>query len=138
VPLPKVGDLMLYKDESVVHVKKGNLLLVTNVHTTKHDRDIEYTSVTFGNITFRIPTDIDYVLKKRKSSPGEKHYQNYKDIRHSYAMTAHTAQGSTYENVFLDLSDLSQCRDWKLKRRLLYVACSRASKHLYLTGEYKE
>ena len=45
-----------------------------------------------------------------------------------YAMTIHKSQGSTYENVFLDMKDLAICRDLSMQLRLAYVGISRASK----------
>lgn len=45
-----------------------------------------------------------------------------------YARTVHKSQGSTFDNVYIDMDDLYQCaeRDFKLYLRLLYVAISRA------------
>lgn len=45
-----------------------------------------------------------------------------------FARTVHKSQGSTFDNVYLDMDDLYQCaeRDFKLYLRLLYVAISRA------------
>lgn len=57
------------------------------------------------------------------------------DLRPMYASTIHKSQGSTFENVYIDLSSLSYVRDKIALARLLYVAISRASKHVYLTGD---
>lgn len=45
-----------------------------------------------------------------------------------YARTVHKSQGSTFDNVYIDMDDLYKCaeRDFKLYLRLLYVAISRA------------
>lgn len=45
-----------------------------------------------------------------------------------FARTVHKSQGSTFDNVYIDMDDLFQCaeRDFKLYLRLLYVAVSRA------------
>tara|TARA_R110000850_G_scaffold93465_5_gene197706 strand:+ start:183 stop:1199 length:1017 start_codon:yes stop_codon:yes gene_type:complete len=47
----------------------------------------------------------------------------------AHAMTVHKSQGSTYENVYVDMQDLSMVADtnYKLYLKLLYVAVSRAS-----------
>ena len=52
-----------------------------------------------------------------------------------YAMTIHKSQGSTYEEVYLDSEDLSQCGNTnaKLYLKLFYVALSRAS-HKVITN----
>lgn len=51
----------------------------------------------------------------------------------AHAMTVHKSQGSTYENVFIDIEDIGKCAnsDYKLYLKLLYVAISRASHNVY-------
>lgn len=51
----------------------------------------------------------------------------------AHAMTVHKSQGSTYENVFIDMEDIGKCAnsDYKLYLKLLYVAISRASDTVY-------
>jgi exodeoxyribonuclease-5 len=56
----------------------------------------------------------------------------YIDLRHAEALTIHKSQGSTFDTVFVDLASLASCRNPNDRRRLLYVACSRARKQLYL------
>ena len=62
-------------------------------------------------------------------------YDAMADLRPMYASTIHKSQGSTFENVYIDLGSLSYVRDKIALARLLYVAISRASKHVYLTGD---
>lgn len=49
-----------------------------------------------------------------------------------YAITVHKAQGSEYDKVFLLLH---QSHNTMLSRELLYTACTRAAKHLYIICE---
>lgn len=67
-----------------------------------------------------------------------KHYfqlkNNYPDLRPRDAATTHKAQGSTYDTVFIDMDDLSTCRDRSMAARLLYVAGSRARKRVVMYG----
>lgn len=51
----------------------------------------------------------------------------------NHAMTIHKSQGSTFEEVFLDMEDIGKCadKDYKLYLKLLYVAISRASEKVY-------
>ena len=50
-----------------------------------------------------------------------------------YAMTAHRSQGSTYENVFVDVPDIMSNPSGKWEAlRCLYTACTRAAQMLYL------
>jgi hypothetical protein len=59
----------------------------------------------------------------------------YPDLRPRDAATVHKAQGSTYETVFIDLDDLSTCRNPDMAARLLYVAFTRAKKRVVLYGK---
>jgi len=52
-------------------------------------------------------------------------------IRPSYVTTAHKSQGSTFENVFVDVIDIMRMHRNKADAmKCLYTACSRASHHL--------
>ena len=59
----------------------------------------------------------------------------FPDIRPRDAKTIHKAQGSSVDDVFIDLNDLAHCFDENVTRRLLYVAISRARKNIYFYGE---
>lgn len=61
--------------------------------------------------------------------------QNFPDLRQRDAATTHKAQGSTYESVFIDLSDISTCRQPDQAARLLYVACSRPRSRIFFYGK---
>lgn len=60
--------------------------------------------------------------------------RSWVDFRPQYACTVHKSQGSTYDRVFIDLSDFSSIQDDKTLSRLLYVAMSRARKELHVIG----
>lgn len=53
------------------------------------------------------------------------------NTKHSYAMTVHCAQGSTIPNVFVDSDDIAKCKNPILRKKLEYVAVSRASENLF-------
>lgn len=53
-------------------------------------------------------------------------------VRHSYAITAHRAQGSTYDTTFVDWRDILLNKNKTEAYRCLYVGCTRASKRLIL------
>lgn len=61
--------------------------------------------------------------------------ENFVDIRDSRVISAHKSQGSTYDNVLINLANLNRCPDKDLLKRLLYVAMSRARKKVYLYGK---
>jgi exodeoxyribonuclease-5 len=51
----------------------------------------------------------------------------------AHAMTVHKAQGSTYDEVYIDTEDLAKCadKDFTMYLKLFYVALSRASKRVF-------
>ena len=63
---------------------------------------------------------------------------NYMDLRPEDASTVHKSQGSTFDTVFIDLSDLSTCRQSDMAARLLYVAFTRARNRVILYGKLKD
>ena len=60
------------------------------------------------------------------------HKELFHDIKYAYALTAHRAQGSTYENVWVDTQDILFNRQRKEAFQCLYVACSRPTTRLHL------
>lgn len=60
--------------------------------------------------------------------------ETWLDLRPIYASSIHKSQGSTYETVFLDLSDIG--KNWNASdvARLLYVGITRASKQVVCYG----
>ena len=78
------------------------------------------------------------LLKKLAKNKNWKEYFGLKekiaDLRLADCSTVHKAQGSTYQNIFIDLNDLGECRAYTTAARLLYVACTRATDHVYLYG----
>lgn len=57
------------------------------------------------------------------------------DLRPAYSCTINKAQGSTYRKAFIDLDDVSRCNSGEQIARMLYVAVSRASENVFLTGD---
>lgn len=54
------------------------------------------------------------------------------DIAYNYAITAHKAQGSTYENVFIMEDDIDANHNIVERNRIKYTAYSRASRVLFI------
>jgi hypothetical protein len=59
----------------------------------------------------------------------------FPDLRQRDAATTHKAQGSSYNTVFIDLSDISNCHQPDQVARMLYVAFSRARHRIVLFGD---
>lgn len=88
-----------------------------------------------------VPLDFKAAQKLIKAAANAKDWhlyfqlkEEFCDFRPNHALTTHKAQGSTYENVFLDLSDIGRNTQNQEIARLMYVASTRASKKLYLYG----
>ena len=58
--------------------------------------------------------------------------ESFHAVRHGYAITAHRAQGSTYEQVFVNSSDIFCNQNRSEAFRCLYVAATRPKKRLFL------
>jgi exodeoxyribonuclease-5 len=56
----------------------------------------------------------------------------FHSLRHAYAVTAHRAQGSTYDTAFVDYRDILLNRNRQEAYRCLYVACTRPKRALVL------
>lgn len=56
----------------------------------------------------------------------------FHEIRHSYAITSHRSQGSSYDICFVDLQDIMLNRNRQEAFRSLYVACTRARKEIWV------
>jgi len=61
---------------------------------------------------------------------GLKNY--YADLRPPYSITAHKSQGSTFENVFVDLKDIYSNRNQGEADKCYYVAITRASRKVFV------
>jgi exodeoxyribonuclease-5 len=55
-----------------------------------------------------------------------------KSFDYGYASTSHKLQGSSYENIFVDLRNINTCSDDVIKRQLQYVALSRTRHNAYV------
>lgn len=53
--------------------------------------------------------------------------KKFHDIRHCYSLTVHKSQGSTFQNVIVDVRDINKNRDVTNRNQLIYVAMTRAA-----------
>lgn len=90
-----------------------------------------------------VPEDYDdirmwtkYFAKQKRWYPYFM-YKNTLDVRPFTATTIHKSQGSTYDEVIVDLEDLSKCTVKETAARLLYVAVSRAKKRVIFFNNLK-
>lgn len=78
----------------------------------------------------------DLAAEARVNSKRWKAFWEFKDsfhaVRYAYAITAHRAQGSTYDTAFVSWRDILLNRNRQEAYRCLYVAASRPKKRLIL------
>ena len=84
---------------------------------------------------YKYKNHLNELADAAKESGRWKPYFDFKnsvlDIRDVYAGTVHSSQGSTYNNVFIDVCDIYKYSNNDLMR-LMYVAVSRAKEKVYL------
>lgn len=86
------------------------------------------------------PSDVSTLLAKYKRAQDWRSWYGLKetvpDLRGTHTVTAHKSQGSTYNNVLINLNNLKKAywQDKNLFYRLLYVAISRAKGKVLLYG----
>jgi exodeoxyribonuclease V len=121
----------LYKEKVTALVKSANAL------------QSAYNDARNGNRLDKYPELDD---KRRKAAWREFFTfkdEAFADLRPIHATTVHRSQGSTYEKVFVDLSDIGRNTRRDVLLRLLYVALTRSRGDVIVTGElpdrlYKE
>ena len=64
--------------------------------------------------------------------------ETWADMRPVYAQTVHKSQGSTYDEVFIDVGDIGRNSKWYEIARLMYVAITRARFRVHLFGVLPE
>lgn len=88
---------------------------------------------------FLTPVDVGQYRNIMKILAKDKNWKDYyylkekiADLRDNMSCTVHAAQGSTYNNVLIDLRDIKTCKAMSVKTRLIYVALSRAKEKIYI------
>ncbi len=61
--------------------------------------------------------------------------KNWIDLRSLHSCTINKSQGSTFDQVFIDLDDIRRCNSGNQIARLLYVVASRARNRVTFTGD---
>lgn len=123
--------------------KTDQLVCITSMSDYFNNRGVMGRNVELDNsTTFFLPnyyadinTTIQEAIKRSDAATVAYVTNNWIDLRAAYSCTINKSQGSTYKNVFIDLDDVKKCRNANQLARLLYVGVSRASEHVYLTGD---
>ena len=116
-----------------VQVENGVYLTVRPIKLTDCYGDI---------LHVRVPEDKEHFLALiahyGKAKNFERMYwlkKTFPDLRPRDAATVYKAQGSTYNSVFIDLENISSCRQPDQVARMLYVAFSRPRNRIFLYGD---
>lgn len=101
-------------------------------------------NVVINSRQYFLPDKVSNIKKliKQYTSMGEYAKANaikntWVDLRPNFALTIHKSQGSTYDEVFIDLDDMKSIKDLRELAKLLYVAMSRAKYRVILTGDIR-
>jgi len=81
---------------------------------------------------------LTYWKSRKKWDRFFKFRDNHPDLRSVAASTTHKAQGSTYDEVIVDLADIGKCTQNEMAARLQYVALTRPKNRLYIRGQLPE
>ena len=89
-----------------------------------------------------IPGSRDEIKQLLKVTAKEKDWRTHYFLKESLlalrprdSCTIHKVQGSTMDTVYIDATDLSTCTQKEVAARLLYVAVTRAKKHVVFYGD---
>jgi exodeoxyribonuclease V len=108
---------------------------------TRHGVDGNYFQLNYNIHAFVPKYFADRVAAiKEYTKQGQFHIvreieEEWPDLRAMYACTVNKSQGSTFNKVFIDLTDISKCNSGNQIARMLYVAVSRAKTQVFLTGD---
>ena len=139
-----VDKTRLYTDQVVQVLERGEPYEVEIVPGNHCDminlvvQDPE-TSQIYNVTVTEDPNDREEVLKYWKSRKKWDRFFKFRDkhpdLRSVAASTTHKAQGSTFDEVIVDLTDIGRCTQTEMAARLQYVALTRPKNRLYIRGE---
>jgi len=128
--LPKLG----FPTDSVIRIKKFE----SNASVKGIDGRF---ATTYCGANLFIPNssaDYSFALKKHAADKNWKDFfeiqNNIPDLRSVHGCTVHKAQGSTYDNAFIDLADIGKCNIASDVARIMNVAVTRAKNKVIFRG----
>ena len=141
-----VGDYAVcnsYVQLGKTSIKTDELVEITKINPPFSNHNVmgRYFEIN-GTTDVFFPTSLEEVAARIKIAKAEDDYlllatieNTWIDLRAAYACTINKSQGSTFDKVFIDLSDVSRCNSGDQIARMLYVAVSRARSQVFLTGD---
>jgi len=141
----EIGEEIVNKDPIIakgIYYPIGTITKITSISDSEYMGIKGYEVELNNEVSVFTPKNIKHKSNKMKEYAALKEWPSYFllkesviDLRSLHSITTHSSQGSTYKNVFLDLTDISKCTQNSITARLLYVAITRASHNLYINGE---
>ena len=116
-----------------------DLFKIYGLELLKDDGELVYSTVIHEDSEL----DLDKELRRRTQLANKNRqmwgsFWDFKDSFHEisacHALTSHRSQGSTYNNAFIDMSDIMENRNWTEAMKSAYVAVSRASENACIKG----
>ena len=109
-----------------------------------NNKGVAGANVIINSKQYFLPDKVSNIKKLFKQYTAMGEYANanvikntWVDLRPNFALTIHKSQGSTYDEVFIDLNDMKSIKDLRELAKLLYVAMSRAKYRVILTGDIR-
>lgn len=148
-PQPHVGELLLTNQPIFgggrIALSIDKISQVTDSWEDTKDNIDGWMVELNGGIQVFQPRDRNQVKQYMKKLAGAKDWHTYfavkegfADLRPIYSNTINKSQGSTYDTVFIDVSNVGKNRKNTELARLMYVAITRAANQVYMTGNLPE
>lgn len=77
---------------------------------------------------------LDFLAKEKRWMEFWDMQQRFHQVDYAYSLTIHKSQGSTFQDVFVDIPSMLANRNVVERNQLCYVAFTRAAKRLFLYG----
>ena len=111
----------------------GYKLLVKRSNTTSPTNVEIFTPSNLSTLN-AVLKELKATAVKNKSWTTYYRVKNYvADIRLPFAGTIHKAQGATFDEIFIDYSNILKCKQVTTRNRLMYVALTRAKTNVYIS-----
>lgn len=125
-------------------LKTDQMVLITDIEPEIEKYGVAGNMITLGHVSrFFFPSSLAAKQAAMKHAKAIDSYammreisEQWIDLRAIFAQTVNKSQGSTYDEVFIDLDDISRCNNGDLLARMMYVAVSRARTRVWLTGDF--
>lgn len=146
VPSFAVGDYAVVNKRVVKskgQLKTDQIVLITGITEDAEEFGVPGRRIEVNHFhTFFMPVSLE--AKNARVKLGQSRSDEWKvlqtidnewiDLRANFAQTVNKSQGSTYNQVFIDLNDINACRNMNTVARMLHVGISRARFRVTFTG----